>query len=132
MRALLYMAIARMRAFLRPGDLDADFDEEIEAHLAMAEEERVRQGLTPQEARRMARVELGGLTQVREMTRGARGVPGLDASWLDVKLGLRMLRKSWGLTLVGGLAMTVVIGIAAGAFSFFDTVLGRALPLGRR
>ena len=129
MRALLYMAIARMRAFLRPGDLDADFDEEIEAHLAIAEDEKIRQGLTPQEARRMARVELGGLTQVREMTRGARSVPGLDASWLDVKLGLRMLRKSWRLTLVGGLAMTVVIGIAAGAFSFFDTVLGRALPL---
>ena len=64
-----------------------------------------------------------------ESLREQRGVPWLASSWLDVKLGLRILRKSWGLTLVGGLAMTLAIGIGAGVFAIFHTVWGGTLPL---
>ena len=64
-----------------------------------------------------------------EALRDQRGVPWLASSWLDVKLGVRMLRKQWGLTLVGGLAMTVVIGVVAGAFTFLQAVSGHTLPL---
>lgn len=120
---------ARVRGFLRPDDLEREFDEELAAHLEMAEEDKVRQGLSREEARRKARAELGGLTQLREAGREARGLPWLGTFWLDVKLGLRMLRKSWGLTLVGGLAMTVAIGIGAAVFAFFDIVLSGTLPL---
>ena len=95
----------------------------------MAEEEKIRQGLSPAEARRMARVDLGGMTQLRESGREARGLPWLGTSWLDVKLGARMLRKSWGLTLVAGMAMTVVIGIAVVAFDILGTFGERRLPL---
>ncbi len=59
----------------------------------------------------------------------ARGLPWMDAYWLDVKLGLRMLRKSWGLTLVGGLAMTVAIGIGVLVCALFDLVFGGDLLL---
>ncbi len=129
MATFLRVMVARIRAFLRPGELDRDFDQELATHLAMAEEDKMRQGMTREQARRSARVELGGLTRLREASRAARGLPWLDASWLDVKLGLRMLRKSWGLTLVGGLAMTVAIGIGVVVFAFFDLVFGGTLPL---
>jgi len=129
MIALFHTVVARVRAFLRPGGLDLDFEEELEAHLAMAEEEKVRQGLSREEARRRARVELGGLTQLREAGRAARGLPWLDTFRLDVRLGLRMLRKSWGLTLVGGLAMTTAMVLGVLIFTFFDWSLGDALPL---
>ena len=50
-------------------------------------------------------------------------------SWLDFKLGLRMLIKHPGLTLVGGLGMAVAIAISAGAFAFFHSHLYPRIPL---
>lgn len=129
MPAFVHVVVARLRAFLRGEDLDREFARELAAHLAMAEEEKIRQGMTPQQARRAARVELGGLTQLREAGRDARGLPWLDTFWLDTKLGLRMLRKSWGLTLVGGLAMMIAIFIGLVVFTFFDLAFGGDLPL---
>ncbi len=125
----LRVLAARVRGFLRPGDQEHEFDQELATHLAMAEEDKIRQGMTAQEARRQARVELGGLTQLREASRAARGLPWLGTLGLDVKLGFRMLRKSWGLTLIGGLAMSVAIGIGAVVFAFFDIGYSGTLPL---
>ena len=105
MRALFHTVVARIRGFLRPATGDAEFDQELEAHLAMAEEDKVRRGMSPEEARREARLDLGGAAQLREAARAARGLPWLETFWLDARLGLRMLRRFWGLTLVGGLAM---------------------------
>lgn len=125
------MIAARVRGFLRPGDVEsksADFDEEIAAHLAMAEDDALRRGLSPQEARRVARVQLGNVTQLRESWRDAWGLPGLDALLFDAKLGARMLRRSWGLTLAGGLAMAIVITVAAVVFVFLEQFMGRTAP----
>lgn len=129
MRSLLHMMVSRIRGLVRPGDHDQELDEEIEAHLAMAEADKIRQGMAPAAARRAARVELGSVTQLREATREARGLPWVDTLWLDTKLGLRMLRKSWGLTLIGGLAMTIAIAIGVVVFTMFDLAFGGALPL---
>ena len=98
-------------------------------HLAMAEDDNIRAGMSRDEARRQARLELGGVTQLREAARAARGLPWLDTFWLDAKLGGRMLRKSWGLTLVGGLAMAITIGLGASIFNIWDTFAGTRLPL---
>jgi hypothetical protein len=64
--ASLHTIAARIRGFLRPGDAESDFDQEVAAHLQMAEEDGLRRGLTVEEARRAARVQLGGITQLRE------------------------------------------------------------------
>ena len=128
MLAFFNTIAARIRGFLRPGDLESDFDQEMAAHLEMAEEDGLRRGLTVEEARRAARVQLGGITQLRESWRAASGLPWLDGFALDAKLGLRMLRRSWGLTLAGGLAMTIVITIAAVVFVFLDEFMGRTAP----
>src|SRR4029453_5719119 len=128
MLAFFHMIAARIRGFLRPGEIESDFDQEMAAHLAMAEEDGLRRGLTVEEARRAARVRLGGVTQLRESSRAAWGLPWLDGFALDARLGFRMLRRSWGLTLAGGLAMTIVITIAAVAFVFLDEFMGRTAP----
>src|SRR4030095_6589568 len=129
MREFFYVTLARVRDWLRPDASEADFDQEMETHLAMAEEDKIRSGLSPEQSRREARIELGAVTQVREAARGARGLPWLDSFWLDGKLGLRMLRKSWGLTLVGGVAMTVTIGLGASIFTVWNAFAGTSLPL---
>ena len=129
MRALFHTVVARIRDFLRPAAGDAEFDQELELHLAMAEEDKIRRGMSPEQARREARLELGGATQLREAARAARGLPWVETFWLDGKLGLRLLRRSWGLTLVGGLAMAVTIGLGASMFNIWDTFAGTTLPL---
>src|SRR6185436_3276424 len=57
------------------------------------------------------------------------GLPWLASSWLDARLGLRLLVRNWGLTLVGGLAMSVAIAIAAVVFAAFDVIIWSRLPL---
>jgi putative ABC transport system permease protein len=108
---------------------DHDLQRELAAHLALAEDEFRRKGHAPNDAARLARVAAGGRIQALEALREQRGLPWLDSSWLDVKLGLRLLVKNWGLTLVGGLAMTLAIAIAAVVFAAFDMVMWSPLPL---
>ena len=86
MRALFHTVVARIRDFLRPAASDADFDQELELHLALAEEDKVRRGTSPEQARREARLELGGAAQLREAARAARGLPWLE-TFRDVSVG---------------------------------------------
>jgi len=127
--AFLHTLLARIQGFLRPADVDAEVEQELDAHLAIAEDDRVRSGMTREEALRLARLELGGVAQLREASREARGLPRLDTFWLDIKLGVRMLRKTWGLTLIGGLALTTAISITVGLFNVYQSITGAALPL---
>src|ERR687895_79567 len=53
----------------------------------------------------------------------------MDVGGLDVKLGLRLMRKSWGLTLVGGVAMAVTIGLGTSIFTLWNTATTSTLPL---
>jgi putative ABC transport system permease protein len=108
---------------------DHDLQRELAGHLAFAEDELRRQGHPPNEAARRARAAAGGRIQALEALRDQRGLPWLDSSWLDIKLGLRLLVRNWGLTLVGGMAMSVAIGIAAVVFTAFDVLMWSSLPL---
>ncbi len=108
---------------------DHDLQRELAGHLALAEEELRRKGHAPSDAARLARAAAGGRIQAVEALREQRGLPWLASSWLDVRLGLRLLVRNWGLTLVGGLAMTLAIAIAAVVFAAFDIVMWSSLPL---
>ncbi|HJN46631.1 MAG: hypothetical protein CL477_04025 [Acidobacteria bacterium] len=121
--------ITRLVNVLRRGRQENELDAELQAHLELHIDENLRGGMSPAEARRVAHARLGGVDQVKERCRETNLLRWLGGSWLDVKLGLRMLRKSWGLTLVGGLAMTLVIGIGAGIFAAVDMMVWGKLPL---
>jgi putative ABC transport system permease protein len=108
---------------------DADLQRELAGHLAFAEDELRRKGHAPRDAARLARAVAGGRTQALEALRDQRGLPWLASSWLDLRLGLRLLVRHWGLTLVGGLAMTLAITIAAVVFAAFDLIAWSPLPL---
>ncbi len=108
---------------------DHDLQRELAGHLAFAEDELRRKGHAPSEAARLARAGAGGRIQAFEALREQRGLPWLDSSLLDARLGLRLLVRNWGMTLVGGLAMTVAISIAAVVFAAFDIVMWSPLPL---
>lgn len=108
---------------------DDDLRRELATHVAFAEDELRRRGHPPSDAARLARAAAGGHLQALDALREQRGVPWLGSSWLDVKVGLRLLSRNWGLTLVGGLATCVAISIAAVVFTGFDVVMRSPLPL---
>src|SRR5262245_51633772 len=111
-------ARARVRALWRTlwrgRQLDAGMHEEMRFHLDMEAERLAREhGLDAQEARRQAHIAFGGLEKFKEQGRDVRGLQWIDAMSLDMRLGVRMLVKHRGLTLVGGFAMAVAIAIGA-------------------
>jgi hypothetical protein len=85
---------SRIAAFFGSGSLDSDFDRELESHLAMLEEDGIRRGMTPQQARRAARLTLGGAAQLREAHRETRGLAFVDSLLQDVHYALGSLRKA--------------------------------------
>ncbi len=121
--------IRRLINMFRRERLERELVAELESHLGLETDRNLRAGMDPAEARRVAHARLGGVEQVKERWREGRPFRWLGGFGLDVKLGLRMLRKSWGLTLVGGLAMTVVIFVGAFVFSFLQTTYGSRVPL---
>jgi predicted permease len=121
--------LMRLVGTVRPGRTEADLQHELQHHLALAEEDLRRRGHSAQEARRLARAQAGKETQAMETIREQNRVPPISTFYLDAKLGLRMLQKHWGLTLVGGLAMAVAIGAGAAAFDVLSTLGGTRLPL---
>ena len=90
---------------------DADMEQELQNYLKLAEDDLRRQGLSPSQAAQEARRRYGRPTQTMEALRDQSAFPQWSAFWLDVKLGIRMLRKHWGLTLVGGFVMTLAITV---------------------
>jgi len=89
----------------------------------LATQENVQRGLAANEARRMALVEFGGVTQVKEQYRTRRGVPFFELLSRDVRYGVRQLRRSPGFTVVAILTLGLGIGAVTSVFSVVDTVL---------
>ncbi|HET7273635.1 MAG TPA: ABC transporter permease [Longimicrobiaceae bacterium] len=126
--------IARLRSFwrgLRRADqLWAEMDEEMRLHVEMEAERLQRErGLDPAEARRQAAAAFGGVEKYREAGRDARGLGWLGGLTLDLKLGVRMLVKYPGLTIVGGLAMAFAICVGAVIFEMVMLFVSPTLPL---
>jgi putative ABC transport system permease protein len=108
---------------------EARIDEELNFHVEMETKRLIGEGVEASEARRRALVAFGGVERHREALRAGRGLGWLTGLSLDVKLGIRMLVKYPGLTLVGGLAMAFAICIGAGTFEFMKQAFAPTLPL---
>lgn len=112
--------------------IDDEMQQEFRAHMELRAADLLRAGLSPEEAGRRARVEFGGMHNYKEVGREARGLRGFDAlrfSWLDIKLGARMLARYPALTLVGGAAMGVAIAIGAGVLGLVALLQDPRIPL---
>ncbi len=120
----------RLRALAQRKTVESELDQELRAHLENETEKYVAAGLSPQDATRRARIALGGLEQIKEQCREARGINFLETLLYDVRYGLRMLRKSPGFTTVAIFTLAVGIGANSAAFGLVDASLMRASPFG--
>ncbi len=122
----------KTRSFLRnlfsPARQETDLDREVHSHLEMLTDENIRAGLSPDEAQRGARIELGGVEQVKEQVRQERRGSWLASVISDCSYGLRQFRKNPGFTFIAILTLALGIGATTSIFSVVYGVLLRPLP----
>jgi len=120
--------ISTLQSLFRKEELDRDLDEELSSYLDLLAEEKVRAGMSPEQARRAARLELGGVEQVKEKVRERRVGAMTDTLFQDVRYAVRTLSKNAGFSAVAILILAIGIGGTTALFSTINTALLSGLP----
>ena len=118
----------RLRAIFRRRSVEAELDDELRFHLEQEVEKLMRSGLSREEASRRARRALGGLDQVKEECRDARGVSILETAMQDIRHGMRGLRRNPGLAILATLTLSLGMAASTLMFSIFQATLLRPMP----
>lgn len=118
----------RLRAIARRDAVEHRLDEEIRFHLDQQAEKNLRSGMTPEQARRRAFVQFGGVDRIKEGTRDEFRLTLLQDSLQDLRQGARALRRAPAFASVAILTLALGIGATTAVFTVVENVLIKPLP----
>jgi putative ABC transport system permease protein len=124
----LHVLAARLWQALRSRQHDDDLRQQIASHLDESTEEYVRQGLSPEEARRAALRSFGGVTRTWDAWRDARPFVSWDHWWRDLRQAGRALRRNAGFSAVVIVILAMGTGSITALFTLLNTVVLQPLP----
>ena len=117
-----------IRSLGRRVHVEQELDEELRFHLERQIEENIARGMEPAEARRAARKEFGGMEQIKEECRDARGLQLIMNLAQDIRFGARLLARSPGFTLAAVACLAIGIGVSTMVLSSLQSMTLRELP----
>ncbi|MGQ0640882.1 MAG: ADOP family duplicated permease [Gemmatimonadaceae bacterium] len=117
-----------LRALTNRRTADGELAEEVRHYAEQSAAAHVASGLSPADAARVARMELGGLTQVREQMRSYGWENVVDSTLSDMRHALRRLRAAPGFTLIAVLTLSLGVGATTAIFSAVSPILFQPLP----
>jgi putative ABC transport system permease protein len=116
------------KRLFRRARTERQLDAELRFHLEQQTADYVVAGMTPEEARRRARLEFGGLDQVKEECRDVGAARLLETLIQDIRYGLRQLQRNPGFTAVAIITLALGIGANTAIFSLANAAFFRPLP----
>ena len=121
--------LRRVRARLPGARHDAHLDDDVSTHLELLAADYERRGLSADQARLAARRAFGGIEQMKEIHRDARGLPWLDDARRDIHQAMRALRRAPVFT--GAAVLTLAVGLTAvtGIFAVLNAFMLRTMPV---
>src|SRR6185369_15140242 len=123
--------LRRWRALIHKDAMEHELDEERQYHLERDIEQKIKSGMSPEDARYAALKSFGRFDQSKEECRNARGVTFVEDILRDVTYSIRVLSKSYAFTVVVIVTLALGIGANTAIFSFANGILLRPLPYPR-
>jgi putative ABC transport system permease protein len=118
-----------LRSMFSKEKAEHEMDEELREYLDRAVQEKVHTGMSPEQARRAARVEFGGMESVKERIRSVSWETSIEGLWKDLRFGSRLLASSPVFTAAAILSLALGIGANTAIFELINAVRLRTLPV---
>jgi len=124
----LYTLPLRWRDRFRRKHVDQDLSDELLDHLEQQIQVNLEKGMSMEDARYEALLAMGGITQIEQQCRDARGHNVIESTIQDLRYGFRQLCRSPGFSVLTILCLTLGIGANAVVFSWIEGILFRPYP----